>query len=81
MDCNIEGTLAWLARVPWSGAAALAVAPRTQWAPPGAESGGIAGYARAAHNLTQLTLVGAGHMVSLSLHGMRVCCFLLLGST
>ena len=65
MDCNIVGTLAWLGALEWSGAADLKRAPRKLWAPPNAESGGVAGYATTVGNLTQLTLVGAGHMVPL----------------
>ena len=65
-DCNIVGTLSWLAAMRWSGQAAFASAPRTQWAPPGAESGGVAGYATSVGNLTQLTLVGCGHMVPMN---------------
>ena len=66
MDCNIVGTLAWLGALEWSGAADLKRAPRKLWAPPNAESGGVAGYATTAGNLTQLTLVGAGHMVPMN---------------
>ena len=60
-DCNIVGTLSWLADLKWSGSKALREAERKPWGGNGSRP--VFGYSRNAKRLTQLTLVGSGHMV------------------
>jgi carboxypeptidase C (cathepsin A) len=59
MDCNFMGTDAWLQALPWSFGAEFKVLRRTPWK----QEGAIVGYARTAQHLTQVLVLGAGHLV------------------
>jgi vitellogenic carboxypeptidase-like protein len=53
---------AWITTIPWSGRDGYYVAPRTVWT----VNGTVAGYAKKHQTLTQVTVVGAGHMVPMN---------------
>jgi carboxypeptidase C (cathepsin A) len=59
MDCNFMGTDAWLQALPWSFGAEFKALRRTPWK----QERAIVGYARTAQNLTQVLVLGAGHLV------------------
>jgi len=68
MDCNFMGTDAWLERLPWRYKQAWQELGRTPWlipapSPHGSAKKVVAGHQRSLDNLTQLTLLGAGHLV------------------
>ena len=59
MDCNFMGTDAWLASIKWSEGEVFNEMPRIPWN----ENGQLLGHFRAAGNLTQVLVNGAGHLV------------------
>jgi len=59
MDCNFMGTDAWLGCQRWPTRDAFLGAPRTPWM----ADGHLAGHIRQVGKLTQLVVLGAGHMV------------------
>lgn len=59
MDCNFMGTDAWLSSIEWPGSDAFHAAPRTPWV----VDGQLLGRTRAAGNVTQVLVNGAGHLV------------------
>ena len=66
MDCNFMGTDKWLQQMQWPGADKWHTLGRMPWKVTRASGGGtpvVAGHTRALGNLTQLTLLGAGHLV------------------
>lgn len=69
MDCNFMGTDAWLASLEWSQGADFNRTPRTPWL----EGGKRLGHARAAGNLTQVLVSGAGHLVPMDQPEAALC--------
>lgn len=59
MDCNFMGTDAWIRFLDWSFRDAFIRQPRKPWT----IDGTLAGHIRAAGNLTQALILGAGHLV------------------
>ncbi len=59
MDCNFMGTDAWLAGLTWPQRKEFINQPRTPWM----LDGKVVGKMRAAGNLTQVVVDGAGHLV------------------
>ncbi len=59
MDCNFMGADAWLQALDWPEGAAFKATPRTPWF----IGDQWAGHSRAAGNLTQVLVNGAGHLV------------------
>lgn len=59
MDCNFMGTDAWIALQHWSYRDRFLSKNREPWL----VDGQVAGYVRAANNLTQVLVTGSGHLV------------------
>ena len=59
MDCNFMGTDAWLSLLTWKGSSEFLAQSRKPWV----VEGKLLGHARKSGNLTQVLVVGAGHLV------------------